>query len=102
MRTLEERCMEDARSGHPCIRCHAQEGVCGRHYNGLRQHRLGKGRGIKAHPFAVADFCEACDKEFQEGTVSKADLQARDEYSEEFLFYCLLTLIRRAENEIIR
>lgn len=94
--------MEDARSGHPCIRCHALEGVCGRHLNGLRQHALGKGRGIKAHPFAVADFCEACDKEFQEGSVAKDDFRARIEYSEEFLFYCMLTLIRRAENEVIK
>lgn len=109
MRTLEERCMEDARSGHPCIRCgcpgkdlEGHQQVYGRHYNGQRQHAYGKGRGIKCHPFLVADLCNICDSVFQEGSVSKEDYNLRNDYSEQFQHWILMTLIRRAENEVIR
>lgn len=95
--------MADARSGLPCIRCGSQDGtVCGRHYNGLRQHQYGKGRGIKCHPFLVADLCDACDQGFQEGSVPKSDLQRRIEYSEEFQHWALMTLIRRSESGVIQ
>ena len=74
MKTLAERIMADARSGHLCIRCGSNDGtVCGRHYNGQRQHLYGKGRGIKGHPFLVADLCFDCEKEFQEGAIAKDD-----------------------------
>ena len=100
--TLESKIMADARSGKPCIRCKSNDGtVCGRHYNGQRQHAYGKGRGIKGHPFAVADLCTKCDEDFQEGTADKADPQARDEYSEDFQHWCLMSLIRRAEDGIV-
>lgn len=100
---LERQIMAHARSGICCIRCHRQDGtVCGRHLNGLRQHSLGKGRSVKCHPFAVADFCNACDLEFCEGSVPKADWAAYVEKSEEFLYFCLLTIIRRAEMGVVR
>ena len=103
MSTLEERIMADARSGHTCIACGIEDGtVCGRHYNGQRQHLYGKGRGIKCHPFLVADLCQGCDVEFQEGSVPKDDYFGRDIYSERFQHWCLMTLIRRAENGVIR
>ncbi len=104
MRTLAERIMADARSGHPCIRCGRQgEGlVYGRHYNGQRSHHYGKGMGTKCHPFLVADFCDICDKDFQEGSIDKNDDVGKDIYSEEFQHYCLMSLIRRAENGVIR
>ena len=94
--------MAHARSeGNPCIRCGSVGSTCGRHYNGLRQHLYGKGMRIKGHSFLVADFCKACDKDFQEGSVPKANWQARLEYSEDFQHWCLMSLIRRAENGII-
>ena len=94
--------MVDARSGKPCIRCHTNDGtVCGRHYNGVRQHQYGKGRGIKCHWLLVADFCDDCDSEFQEGSVSKDDIQARYEYSEEFQHWCIMSAIRRANEGLI-
>ncbi len=94
--------MADARSGHLCIRCGKNDGtVCGRHYNGQRQHLYGKGRGIKCHPFLVADLCFDCDKLFQEGSVGKLELAERDSYSEAFLHECMMTLIRRVENGVI-
>jgi len=96
--TLTNKIMKDARSGKPCIRCGSNDGtVCGRHYNGQRQHKYGKGRGIKCHPLLVADLCSNCDRDFQEGTVGKRDWEARTEYSEEFQHWCLMSLIRREQ-----
>ena len=97
---LTDHIMRDARSvGNPCIRCGSVGTTCGRHYNGLRQHQYGKGRGIKCHPFLVADLCAACDALFQEGSAAKDDLAARIEYSEEFQHWCLMTLIRREQRD---
>ncbi len=102
MRTLSERVMADARSeGNTCIRCQSTGSTCGRHYNGIRQHKYGKGRGIKCHPFLVADLCFECDKLFQEGTVAKADLMNRVAYSEDFQHWCIMSTIRRVERGVI-
>lgn len=98
---LERKVMQHARSGLPCIRCGSNHGVCGRHYNGFRQHAYGKGRGIKCHVFVVADLCSICDAEFQEGSVAKNDWPAKIEYSEEFQHWALMSLIRRQEMGLI-
>lgn len=99
---LETKIMADARSGHPCIRCGSNDGtVCGRHYNGHYQHKYGKGRGIKCHPFLVADLCQICDSVFQEGSVSKDDYNLKNDYSDQFQHWCLMSLIRRQENGVV-
>ena len=106
MRTFDEKIMADARN-NPCIRCGSEEGVYGRHYNGQRQHHFGKGRGRKGHGMMVADFCAACDRFFQEGSIPKhdrfpaADDAARDKYSEDFMFWCVMSQIRRVDNGVI-
>lgn len=103
IKALERKVMADARRpDNPCIRCSSTGSTCGRHYNGIRQHRYGKGRGIKCHPLMVADLCEQCDGFFQEGSVSKADYPARVNYSEEFQHLCLLSAIRRFERGVIQ
>lgn len=95
--------MKDARSSdNPCIRCHSTGSTCGRHYNGQRQHAYGKGRGIKCHPLMIADLCDACDEDFQEGSVDKNNYVARDIYSEEFQHWCIMSAIRRVERGIIK
>ena len=102
MRSFTEKIMADARMAYnPCIRCGSTGTTCGRHYNGLRQHRFGKGRGRKCHGLLVADLCAECDKAFQEGTPRKDDLDARVNYSEEFMFWCLMSQIRRVDNGVI-
>lgn len=99
---LAEKIMKDARSqDNPCIRCGSVGSTCGRHYNGLRQHKFGKGRGIKAHPLLVADLCSRCDEDYQEGSVPKSDLSARIEYSEDFMHLCFLSLVRRIERGVL-
>lgn len=98
----ERKVMENAREPYrPCIRCGSIGSTCGRHYNGFRQMSYGKGRSIKCHLLLVADFCSVCDADFQEGSVSKDDLQARIEYSEEFQHWCLLSAIRRFEERVM-
>ena len=100
---LERKIMMDARSRYnPCIRCKSIETTCGRHYNGLRQHQYGKGRGRNGHPATVADYCRVCDADFQEGSVSKDDLIKRIEYSEEFQHWILMSLIRRFERGVLQ
>lgn len=100
---VADRIMADARHpDNPCIRCGSIGSTCGRHYNGIRQHAYGKGRGYKCSPLAVADLCKECDAEFQEGSVSKNDLAARIEYSEEFQHWCLMSAIRRLERGVLQ
>ena len=100
---LELKIMADARSEYnPCIRCASIGRTCGRHYNGIRQHKYGKGRSRKCHPLLVADLCDECDKLFQEGSVPKIDIEKRIDYSEEFQHWCLLSSIRRFERGILQ
>ncbi len=80
-----------AAANYPCIRCQAGETVRACHYNGQRQYRLGKGRGIKGSDIGTAFFCKACDERFTEGTTEFWDNE--DERSEEFLFYCQMTMV---------
>lgn len=97
---LVSRTLRRACRGKRCVACGSKdETVCGRHYNGLRQHMLGKGRGIKAHDFAVAQLCNACDAALTEGCAE--GYNARLAHSEEFLFLCLLTLIERERGGLI-
>lgn len=97
---LESQALRKACQGGRCVACGAEDGtVCGRHYNGLRQHQLGKGVGQKCHDFAMAQLCNACDAALTEGAAS--GYSARLAHSEEFLFLCLLTLIEREQDELI-
>ncbi len=86
--------------GQPCVRCGRNDGTtCARHYNGLRQHWYGKGRGIKCHPLMAAHLCMACDKDFSEGVNPYEDKIQR---SEEFLHLIALTLINLAKQEKLK
>lgn len=84
----------------PCIRCGRPGETRNSHYCGWRAHQLGKGRGIKASRQAMAEFCQACDDLFGEHGYSRWPGGSKSiERSEEFLFYVVLTLIRRANSE---
>jgi len=87
---------ESAR-GKTCIRCDNHDAyAC--HYNGQRQHQYGKGRGIKCHDMASAEFCHQCDQIFSEGTTYG---QSKDERSEEFLHWIMMTNIRRFKSGVL-
>lgn len=76
-----------------CVRCgNGEEGkvvLC--HYSGPRQHSFGKGRSIKGHDIAAAFLCNRCHDYFDHYETGNTV-----ERSEEFLYLCLLTNIRRA------
>ncbi len=80
-----------AAEGHACIECGIRDGtVVAAHYNGLRQHRLGKGVSQKPHDLAVAFLCHDCHAEMDQ---RKNGLN-KIEHSEEFLFRILETLVQ--------
>lgn len=86
-------------NGKTCIRCGASDAyAC--HYNGQRQYAYGKGRGIKAHDMATAEFCHRCDQLFSEG--QKAIWMSQDERSEEFLHWITMTNIRRFKSGVLK
>ena len=91
----------DAAKGQICIRCGTLDGtVCARHYNGLRQHIYGKGRGIKASDLVTADLCMECDARFGEGTME--GFVNMEDRSEEFQHWCIMTIMRRVEQGILK
>lgn len=89
-----------------CVRCGRKDGtICARHYNGVRQLALGKGRGNKCHDMASAELCEQCDRLFAEGVNPTHDGERAGksvERSELFLFYVTLTNIRRHERGLLK
>lgn len=96
-----------AAEGQPCIRCGADDGtVCLRHYEGFRKKEFGKGMGIKGHDFAAADLCMRCDQELSvmpsRDQPFSVQHKARLEHSEEWFYLCMLTMIRRYEQGVIR
>ncbi len=89
----------------PCIRCDTNDGTTmARHYNGLRQHWYGKGRGIKADDIATADFCDACDFIFTEGRNITGDGERAGKSinrSEMFLHYIIMSNISRRKRGVL-
>jgi hypothetical protein len=84
---------------YPCIRCGREGETRACHYCGYYAHRLGKGRGVKCHDLAVADFCQGCDDLFSEANYPAWEGGSKNaERTAEFLFFILLTIIRRAES----
>ncbi|MBL4759622.1 MAG: hypothetical protein JKY80_02045 [Mariprofundaceae bacterium] len=91
--------LTEASNGSSCILC-GTSGAYSCHYNGKRQHSYGKGRGIKCHDLATAEFCYECDQRFSEGSTDQI-WATKWERSEEFLHWIMLTNIRRLENGIL-
>jgi hypothetical protein len=78
--------------GHNCIRCGSPDAyAC--HYNGIRQHSFGKGRGIKANNLMTAEFCYHCDQLYTEG--STVGFDDKVDRSEQFMFWVSMTNIAR-------
>jgi hypothetical protein len=96
--------LRKAANGQSCVRCGADDGtinLC--HYSGPYQHKFGKGRGIKGADIAAADLCGQCHKFFDEyESQSGASEDWKVARSEEFLAACMLTVIRRIQQGIIK
>lgn len=98
---LRARKLLDKANGQSCVKCGSVGTVCARHYNGPRQHALGKGMGTKAHDLATAELCDKCDAIFSEGSCS-VWWNNRSDRSEEFLYLITLTNIRRFDRGDLR
>lgn len=96
--------LREAARGQSCVRCGADDNtivLC--HYSGPWQHKFGKGMRIKGADIVGADLCAKCHKFFDEyETHSGVSEQWRVERSEEFLAACMLTVIRRIQQGIIK
>ena len=86
--------------GKTCIKCGGPDAFSA-HYNGVRQHSFGKGRGVKCADMASAEFCYRCDHQFTEGSQDERWMN-KWERSEEFLFYVTLTNIRRLKDGVLK
>ena len=85
-----------AAKDQPCIRCGATGTTRLSHYNGFRSYSYGKGRGIKGHDIAAAEFCHHCDSVFSEENYHVFAGGSRSiERSEEFLHWVTMTNISR-------
>jgi hypothetical protein len=63
---------------------------------------LGKGRGIKGNRVAMAEFCQACDDYYSEANYAAWPGGSKNVVrSEEFLFWCVMTNIRRSDMVVI-
>ena len=79
-----------------CIRCGREGETRNAHYCGFRQHAYGKGGSIKGNRLAMAEFCQSCDDLFSESSYDKWDDGSKSiNRSEQFLHWCIMTLIRR-------
>jgi len=84
----------------PCIRCGKWGETRNCHYNGFRSHSFGKGRATKGHRYAMAEFCQNCDTLFsEEGYPNWPGGSKAVERSEEFLYWCIMTQIRRLDGD---
>lgn len=100
--------LTEAARDQSCIRCNKSGTTVSAHYSGPWQHRLGKGRGIKGNDIGAADLCESCHKWFDEYACVTAPIGSGEREmqrimrSEEFLALCLLTVIRRVNEDKIK
>jgi len=83
-----------------CVACGCEDGtVVLAHYFGPRRHAYGGGMGIKGHDLAGAHLCRSCHSTVD--TLSR-DKARKWEGSEVFLHYCMLTILRLAEQGHIK
>lgn len=85
--------------GKTCIRCGGSDAFSS-HFNGTYQHQYGKGRGIKCHDMATAEFCYVCDQLFSEGTT--AGFHSKDDRDAQFLHWIMMTNIRRFNSGVLK
>lgn len=94
--------LTEAARGQSCVRCNAEDGtICSCHYSGPWQHRFGKGRGIKGEDLVAADLCMVCHSYFDEYKGVNSD-ETAIQRSDEFLACCMLTIIRRLGQGVLR
>lgn len=80
--------------GQACVCCRSKDGtVVAAHYTGFRQHKLGKGGGIKCHDLFVAFLCDKCHQRFDSLDASefKDRWMRKIDQSEQMMFWIMKT-----------
>ena len=86
--------------GQRCVRCNRDdETVVLAHYTGARRLAYGGGFGRKVADLAGAHLCARCHLEMDQLSRDKA---RKWDHSEEFLHYCMLTILRLADQGEIK
>jgi hypothetical protein len=91
--------LRNAAKDQSCVRCGATGTVVLCHYTGYRRHAYGGGLGIKVHDLAAAHLCFDCHRQMD--TLCR-EKEKQIEHSELFQHYCLLTVLRLAEQKVIK
>ena len=81
--------------GQSCVNCGVSDDtIVAAHYQGLRSHQYGKGKGQKPHDILVADLCHKIGDGL--GLAKKIDA------SEQFQHLILKTIVRRIKDGVIK
>lgn len=92
--------LRDRAKDQSCVRCGRDDGtVVLAHYTGVRRLAYGGGYGRKVIDIAGAHLCAVCHREMD--TLSR-DKSRKWEHSEEFLHLCMLTILRLAEQGVVK
>ena len=92
--------LRQAAKGQSCVRCGVDDGtVVLAHYFGPRRHLYGGGMSRKGHDLIGAHLCSTCHHMVD---IEMRDHKLKYEYSEQFLHYCALTIIRLYEQGVIK
>ena len=87
-----------------CVNCGIRDDtIVAAHYQGLRSHLYGKGKGQKPHDICTADLCHKCHRAFDNYEVGEgSDIQKKIDASEQFQHLILQTIIRRINEGVIK
>ena len=102
---IRSKKITQAAKDRSCVCCGIEDGTIVRaHYSGMRQHQYGKGRSIKGADAAAADLCFKCHSKFDAYEMGKGDTKElrQIDQSEQFLHYCMMTLLRDIEAGIYK
>jgi len=93
-----------AARGESCVNCGVSDDtIVAAHYQGLRSHQYGKGKGQKPHDILVADLCHKCHPAFDSYKVGDGlGLAKKIDASEQFQHLILKTIVRRIKDGVIK
>ncbi len=93
-----------AARGASCVNCGTRDDtVVAAHYQALRSHLYGKGKGQKPHDIFVADLCHKCHSAFDNYEVGDGvGMNKKIDASEQFQHLILKTIVRRIQSGIIK
>ena len=102
--TFRSKSYLDSAKGQSCVNCGRKDGtVVAAHYQGLRAHAFGKGKGIKPSDLMTAHLCSRCHKDadsYEWSNLPDKTLRQID-VSEAFMYLILKTIERNIEQGVL-